>query len=205
MKIILRSLFLLSLPIHFALSANSADKFDSIKSKIELSALVHVEVIIAIESEIFNAIDSTIGDIYIAGDGRYSARLGDDLYLNDGLYQWEYIAENNQVARQLIKDNDQSEGLLAFYKNLDNYYQTRTISSDYQYQLYRLNESDDALPDSMTVFLASEDSRISRIEYFDLNDDLNKIYFMAESFSDKIPDHLFDIDFPDSAEIINLP
>jgi outer membrane lipoprotein-sorting protein len=205
MNIILRRLLFSVLFIFYALPVNSADKFETIKNKLELSTLVHLEVIITVESKIFNDIDSTYGDIYFATDGRYLARIGDDLYLNDSLYQWEYVSENNQVMRRSLKNNGRSDNHLVFYKNLDAYYRTKTISPDYQYRLYKSNKSDDALPDSMTIFLEKENSRISRFEYYDLNEDLNKIYIVTESYSDKIPNYLFDMDIPDSAEIIILP
>ena len=57
----------------------------------------------------------------------------------------------------------------------------------------------------MVIILKENLDQISKIEYYDLNDDLNCIYINKEYYEDKIKENLFDINLPDSVEIISLP
>ncbi|MCP4703954.1 MAG: hypothetical protein GY865_05035 [candidate division Zixibacteria bacterium] len=188
-----------------AINVNSEDKFNLIKNRINSSAVVQLDVLITIESKVFNDIDSAFGKIILAKDGRYQAVINNDIYLNDGKYNWEYSAENNQATKRVIKEEEVVDNRLAFFKDIDSYYNTKVIQQDLEYKLFKLDKTDDALPDAMKIILSHKKDHISKIEYYDLNDDLNCIYITEQFIFDKIENNLFEINLPDSTEIILLP
>ncbi len=205
MRNVLKYFPLFTLFYFFATGAFSADKFSIIKNKIDSAAVVHLNVLITIESKVFNDIDSAFGEIILAEDGRYRAEINSDIYLNDGKHYWEYSAENNQATRRIIKEGEVSDNRLAFFKDIDSFYKTSIVKQDIIYRLIKLDSADEALTDCLTVFLKENGLQISKIEYYDLNDDLNCIYIMEESHEDRIKKELFELSLPDSAEIISLP
>ena len=79
------------------------------------------------------------------------------------------------------------------------------MEQDYLYKLIKADSSDEALPDSMNIYLEKDRPNILKIEYYDLNNDRNCIYILKEYYEDKIKENLFDINLPDSVEIILLP
>jgi len=162
-------------------------------------------VLITVESKVFDDIDSAYGQIILAEDGRYRAEINGDIYLNDGNSNWEYSAENNQATQKIIRAGEIPDDRLTFFKDIDSFYNTSVIKKDFIYRLTKLDTADTALPDSMTVFLDENRLQISKIEYYDLNDDLNCIYIIEESYEDKIRKDLFELSLPDSVEIISLP
>ena len=183
----------------------AVDKFDMIKSKLDSAKIVQLDLIIAVNSKVFDEIDTTYGKIYFSDDGCYIANLDDDIYLYDGTYNWEYSAENNQATKQKLGQNEQTDNRLSFFKNINKYYKSEILQSDKKYRLIKLNDADEALPDSLIIFLNKTGSSISRLEYFDLNGDLNKIIITDEKYSDQPDSDLFKINLPDSVEIIDLP
>jgi len=179
------------------------DKFKEIKDRYSFAGIVSFNIVIIVESKIFDDIDSTTGEISIAQDGRYCARLGDDIFLFDGKCIWEYSAENNQATKQCLKKNEHFDNQLTFIKNLDEYYRTSIVEKDAVYRLAKLDDADESLPETLMVYL--EKTGLSKIEYLDLNNDVNKIYILQEAISDSLTDEPFEINLPDSVEIITLP
>ena len=205
MKNKLKSLLILALLCLTTITAFSADRFSQVKNRIDSAAVVRFEVLITIESKIFNDIDSLPGLIILAEDGRYRAELNNDIYFNDGITNWEYSAENNQVTKRELLEGEEIGNQLSFFKNLDSFYKTSIIEQGLIYKLIKIDGSDEALPDSLTVKLDKTESKIFKIEYFDINDDLNSVYMLKENYEDKIEEDLFIFDLPDSVEIITLP
>ena len=201
----LKCILILGLICLIGITANSADKFTLIKNRINSATIVRFGVLITIESKIFDEVDSLTGLILLAKDGRYRAELGDDIYLSDGMTNWEYSAENNQATKRELSDGEIADNRLAFFKDLDSYYSSSIVEKDLIYTLIRLKNSDEALPDSMTVYISNKTMQISKIEYYDLNEDLNSVYITEEFYEDKIEENLFNLNLPDSVEIISLP
>lgn len=181
----------------------SADDFDALKKEYASARMISLNVKIVVESKIFGDADTTVGEIAIANDGRYFAGLSDDIYLFDGKCTWEYSAENRQATRRCLKKGEYFENRLFFIKDLDRYYKTSTGTLDSVYQLIRIVKEDDALPDTLTVYLS--ESHLSSVEYFDLNRDLNSIYILGDSILDSVDAGVFELSLPDSVEIIDLP
>jgi outer membrane lipoprotein-sorting protein len=190
----------------FSLAAIAADdKFESIKKDFTSAKLIRFEVAMATVSKVFDDVDSARGEILIADDGRYNARLNDDIYLFDGRCIWEISGVNRQATKQCLKEGEKFENRLFFIKELDKYFSTSVIKKDRQYQLLRNAGSDNALPDSLTVYLNKSGSNITRLEYYDLNGDLNRVYILDREFSDTVSENDFRINLPDSIEVITLP
>ncbi len=179
------------------------DRFQEIKVEYSSAAMISFGIIITVESQIFDDIDSADGGISIARDGRYYARLNDDIYLFDGKCIWEFSDENNQATKRCLKEGEEIENRLAFIKNLDDYYETSVIEKNSIYRLIKNIENKESLPDSLMIYL--EESRLSLIEYPDLNNDLNKIRILKETVSDSILHVTFEMNLPDSVEVIILP
>jgi outer membrane lipoprotein-sorting protein len=179
------------------------DKFEKIKHEYSSAGMVSFDIEMIVESKIFDDIDSTAGEISIARDGRYYAQLNDDIFLFDGKCIWEYSTENNQATKQCLKSHEHFDSQLTFIKNLDEYYKTSVIEKDAVYRLMKIDNADESLPDTLMVYLKK--TGLLKIEYLDLNDDLNKIYILQETVSDSLTNEPFKINLPDSVEIITLP
>ncbi len=179
------------------------DRFQEIKAELDSAAMVSFDILITVKSEIFDEIDSTAGKISISRDGRYIARLNDDVYLFDGECVWEFSSENNQATKRCLGEGEEVENRLAFIKNLDDYYKTSVIKENSIYRLIKKDEDDGSLPDSMLICLKESD--LARIEYLDLNNDLNKVQILKETISDSLPQGVFNMNLPDSVEVITLP
>lgn len=186
-------------------NAFAYDKFEIIKSRLDSAAIVRLDLIITIESKIFEEIDTALGRIYFSENGQYYAKINDDIYLFDGTYNWEFSSENNQATKQKLGLTEQPDNRLSFFKDIDKYYKSTAMEPDRKYKLVKLNETNDALLDSLTIFLNKKGSAISRLEYLDMNGDLNKVYITEEEFLNQPDSNLFKIDLPDSVEIISLP
>jgi outer membrane lipoprotein-sorting protein len=179
------------------------DRFQEIKTEYSLAAMVSFDILITVESKIFDEIDSAFGEISIARDGRYFARLNNDIYLFDGKCTWEFSDENNQATKRCLKEGEEIENRLAFIKNLDDYYETMVIEKNSIYKLIKNIENVESLPDSMKINLS--EANLSKIEYIDLNDDLNKIWILRDNTTDSLDRDIFEINLPDSVEVITLP
>jgi outer membrane lipoprotein-sorting protein len=189
--------------ILFAGKLALADDFEKIKKQYDSAAMVILEVDIMVESKIFNETDSSRGYIAVTEDGRYITEINNDVYLFDGNCKWEYSAENNQVTKRCPEDDETVDNRLAFIKNLDEYYKTDTIYVDSVYRLTKTGEDDESLPDTLLIYL--RESRLSTIEYLDLNDDMNRVIISKQIVSDSVDADRFRINLPDSVEIITLP
>jgi outer membrane lipoprotein-sorting protein len=187
----------------WAVGKTSSDKFEDLKKQYSSARMIDLGVDIIVVSEVFGDVDTSQGRILITDDGRYSAAIEDDIYLFDGECIWEYSAENNQATKRCLKDDEAFESRLIFVKNLDRFYATSAIKADSAYHLTRLDDSDDSLPDSLTVFLGRYG--LLSVEYHDLNGDLNRVRVVYEAVMDVISEELFEIKLPDSVEIISLP
>jgi len=199
------NILIIGLVCLIAVRAHTDDKFRLIKNNINSAAIVQLDVLITVKSKVFNDTDSATGEILLADDGRYRLLLNDDIYLNDGEYNWEYSAENNQATKRAFKEGEILDNRLGFFKNIDSYYFTNVVKKDSEYYLSKIDDTDNALPDDMTIYLKKDKDEILKIEYYDLNDDLNCIYINSQNCLNSIKKNSFEISLPDSTEIISLP
>ncbi len=185
--------------------ADKGDKFDIIKSDLSSARQVKLDVAITVTSKIFKDIDSSAGKVAIADDGRYFARFNHDVYLFDGKCTWEISTEYRQATKRCLKDGEKFENRLVFLKNLDEFYISQPIKKDFIYHLTCRDCKDSPMPDSLTIYLDKSADRINRLEYFDLNGDLNRVYILSEKPAAVVEDSLYHFNLPDSMEVITLP
>jgi len=181
-----------------------ADRFDTIKQEIAQSACTRFEFVSIIESEIFEATDSAIGTAYIARDGRFNVTVGTDQYLFDQNLLYSYSVDNNQVVIEKVSDTEGISREISFITRLDEFYKTHTVQSGRSYRLIKRPSRERNIPDSVTVFIASELSRLERLEYYDINEELNVIVILNQQTSTECDERQFEPAFPDSVERIKL-
>ena len=190
-----------------ALSAgvvSETDPLEQIKATMAGSACCRFEFISILESTVFDSVDSTLGSALIATDGRYHIVIGPDEYLKTTEYFYSYAGEQNQVTVEKAGTGTGADEAISFITRLDDYYSTRVISPGHCYFLVRRDTTLSSMPDSLTMYLTGRPRRLDRLEYFDLNEDLNRIVFLASEYQGECDRQALTPQFPDSAEVIKL-
>jgi outer membrane lipoprotein-sorting protein len=185
-------------------AAFAADRFDSIKADLARAECTEFEFISVIESEIFDQTDSTSGVAYIAHDGRYNVHVGRDQYLFDGTYLYSYSADNNQVVIEDVAAEDEISREISFITRLDQFYLSHPVNPDREYRLTKKKGVEGDMPDSAVVFINSEDSKIDRLEYYDVNDELTVITILQQHSDSVCNEGQFKPAYPDSVERVKL-
>lgn len=183
---------------------SSADAFDTIKKRLANAGCISVRFISVLESSIFDSIDSTAGEAQIASDGQYVVQLGDDTYLATGDRLYSYSASNNQVTVELFDAELMANTEITLLGSLDESYNSTILVPDSAYRLIRRSETASGLPDSLRVYLTPDHTAIDRLEYFDINEELNRILIRDLALLTACDSSRFVPDFPDSVEFIEL-
>ena len=196
-------LFLLSSLV--ADESQNIDHFTELKQQLKDTGCVSIELISVFESSVFDTIDSTDGLAIISRDGRYSIRLGTDLYLYDLQKSYSYSEGTNQVIIEDVADPEMLGKEISFVKNIDELYTTKTLKKNKIYKLIRIDRDDkfSDTPDSMLIYI-SNNNRFDSLSFYDINEDLNFIYFINQEISDTCEDSYFIPDFPDSVEKVRF-
>jgi len=179
-----------------------ADDFESIKKELAKDGCWNFIFENIIESEIFNSIDSTHGEAFLSSDGRYYIKNEEDIYTFDLHYYYNYSPESNQLV--IEKKQTTAEDEFLFVTNFDKYYDTYVISNNRSYKLLKKENISGDFPDSMIVFIIPKEKKLDRIEYFDINEELNKIIFIEQLYLNSCLDTLFIPNVPDSVERVKL-
>jgi outer membrane lipoprotein-sorting protein len=185
--------------------AAGRDLFSNIKDEITSAKMIRLQAQIIIKSKIFESIDTTSGIISIGDDGRYCAKLDSDIYLFDGRCIWEVSYENKQATKQCLKDGERFQNRLFFLKDIDGYYNSKMIIKDSTYILTLKDKKGSGLPDTLTVLTGGVHNKISMLKYFDLNGDMNEVNFNKLDCYDIVDSAIFEIQLPDSIEVISIP
>lgn len=187
-----------------AVAASAEDKFDLIKANLAKAECIQIQFMSILESDIFDRTDTAQGTALLAKDGRFLVTISEDKYLMAGDLLYSYSKANNQV---IIEDVDSTRAVsseVAYIRKLDDWYKTRILRPDREYFLVRTGPKGNSIPDSMTVSIDPKQGRISRIAYFDLNDELVTVVFVKETHHDACDQRRFEPDFPRSAERVKL-
>ncbi len=178
------------------------EPFEQIKDRLATAQCVRLEFLNVIYSDIFDLVDSTYGYACLASDGRYRVTIGTDTYLFDGEYLHSYSEENNQVVVEPYYSDMESE--ITFITRLDDLYTTAKTDDPERFHLTLRKKTEGELPDSMTVMIDPVDRLISRLEYYDINDELNLIILLSQELDSLCNESDFSPNFPDSVEILRL-
>ena len=183
--------------------SSAPDRLDILKQQFTHADCVNFRFLSIVESGIFDRSDTAEAEATIAEDGRYLINLGRDQYLYDLEYLYSFSCDNNQVTVEKVNGVEAYEEL-SFVKRLDEFYRSFVLKPDSKYRLLRLSAEESNIPDSLLLFLRSDSLILDRIEYYDINEELNRIIFLEQTVNETCPDTPFVPNYPDSVEVIRL-
>ena len=184
-------------------SSSAPDRLDILKRQFARADCVSFRFLSIVESGIFDRSDTIEAEATIAADGQYVINLGRDQYLYDLEYLYSFSSDNNQVTVEKANDMEVPEEL-SFVKRLDDFYRSFVLKPDLRYRLLRLSTEESNIPDSLLLFLRPDSLMLDRIEYYDINEELNLIIFLEQTVNESCPDTPFVPNYPDSVEVIRL-
>jgi hypothetical protein len=179
------------------------DRLDILKLQFARADCVSFQFLSIVESGVFERSDTAEAEATIAEDGRYLINLGRDQYLYDLEFLYSFSSDNNQLTIDRVNGMEAHEEL-SFVKRLDEFYRSFVLKPDSQYRLLKSSAQESNIPDSLLLFLRSDSLVLDRIEYYDINEELNRIIFLEQIVHDTCQDLLFAPDYPDSVEVIRL-
>ena len=180
------------------------DHLERVKKSMSEAQCCEFKFLSIVESDVFNSADTTEGEAYIALDGRYSVEIGDDRYVYDREFLYSYSKEQNQVTIEPFDHGNAPVEEVTFIVRLDDYYRTHEVTRDREYRLVRIDSSAAGLPDSLVLYLKSGKAEIERLEFFDLNEDLNSIVFHSQEAKAECDADKLYLDIPEDAGVIRL-
>lgn len=179
-----------------------ADSFDDIKKELSKEGCWHFLFVDVVESDIFNSVDSTDGEAYLSSNGSYYIKTNEDFYIYDLINYYSYSPESNQLVIEKNLNNEEDE--ISFITNLDKYYKTVILDAEKSYSLYKKENVTGDIPDSLVVIIDSKEKKLKRIEYYDINEELNKLIFIEQNYIDSCLNDHFIPKVPDSTERVKL-
>ena len=182
----------------------AAGDFDKIKSDLGRDGCHDFEFIAILESDIFDQVDSTYGTAYIASDGRYSLEIADESYVYDLESVYSYSESAGQVIVEKAGGSAPRGEEFSFIMFLEECYETYNTDKNNCYRLIKHSDASASYPDSLTVLIDSEHLQLKHFEYFDVNEELNRIELLKQQYRPECDCQRFVPDFPDSAEVIRL-
>ncbi len=199
-----RTILTICLSLSLATVAAGSDVFDKIKASLAEAECCHLEFLSVIESDVFDQVDSIYGVALIASDGRYDLQVGSDRYSFDLHRTYSFSAENNQVAIEKPAPGSHPDEQVTFVTSLDRYYTTEVLKPDSLYRLVIRPNVKAEIPDSLIVSIDADAEMINQIEYYDINEELNRFTILKQSIGIKCDEQRFTPDFPDSVEKLRL-
>ena len=185
-------------------SAAGEDKFDSLKVRMKETECSNFQFTSIIESEVFLTVDSIDGSAWIAKDGRYAVKIGGDHYLFDGDYLHSYSSDNEQVVIETIDSGTTTGNEVLFIVRLDELYVSSTQIPNREYILRKKPDQHGNSPDSLRLFLSDISGDLTRISYFDENEDRHLILIEKMELKDECLPSLFEADWPPGTDIVKL-
>jgi outer membrane lipoprotein-sorting protein len=179
----------------------AADSFEQIKARLRSNECTSISFLSILTSKMFKSQDTSKGTAYLFRDGRYCVTFDQDTYIYDGKATYSYSASSNQV---IVSQADSSSGAreMSFIARLDEYYKSRILKVNREYQLTRLaTAKSSAIPDSMRVTI---DAKRQSIEYLDTNDEKVNIVLLDERCDDQCDGRRLVPNFPDSVETVKM-
>ena len=186
------------------LATGGPDPFERIKSELAEADCCHVRFLSIVHSDVFESVDTTSGQAYVARDGRYAINLGQDTYVQTDDKLYSYSEPNNQVTVELVDAGSGSAEEVSFLNRLDHYFHTNPVEPGKEYNLIRIDTASSGLPDSMKVFLSEGGRSIARMEYFDINHDRNTLSIISLEALPRCDSLSLRPSFPDTVQIITL-
>lgn len=181
-----------------------ADSFDSVKEKLARSGCHYFEFYSIIESAIFGQGDTVLGMAHVAADGRYNITIAGDHYVFDLKRTYTYSESTGQVIIETVDPSASVGEEISFILRLDETYHAAWDSVEHAYRLQKREESATVYPDSLRVKINAQRDELKQLEYFDVNEELNRIEFLKYDYQPDCDSSLFRPSYPDSTEVIRL-
>ncbi len=178
--------------------------FDETKRNLAKYECTHFEFLSTVDSKVFDVIDSAHGIAYFANDGRYYVEVGQDVFLFDGDSLYSYFWDNNQVIIERPDSTNPVASEISFVMKLDEWYDSKSLKEKNRFRLVKKKGLKGDIPDSMIIMIDSKNALIETIEYFDINDDLNRIMILEQQADSVCRGTRFEPSFPDSVERIRI-
>jgi outer membrane lipoprotein-sorting protein len=183
----------------------AGDRLDELKEKLSRAGCIEMKFLSIVESNVFDVVDTVSGAAMLAADGRYRIDLGTDQYVYDGDSLYSYSATNSQVTVEHRAPGEAYVQEVSFLARLDELYKSHILKPGMTYRLVRRSEKAAGVPDSLVLELAPDSLRVASIEYYDINEELNRLIVLNQDLKDEpCPDSAFEPSYPDSVEIIEL-
>jgi len=179
-----------------------AGDFEDLVKELNKEGCHYFEFLSIIESDIFETIDTTNGSLYLSGDGRFRVEIGTDLYIADSVKLYSYSEENNQVVIEPRTSGDDDQ--FSFISNFDIFYSSNRGDKDFEYMLIKKDNIINDHSDSLIITLDPTHNILKQMEYFDVNEDLNRIIFLKQDHGISCDQTKFEADFPDTVEKVRL-
>jgi hypothetical protein len=180
------------------------DRFDQIKKNLSEAECVNLRFLSIIESDIFDLVDTAEGTAQLGADGRYAVSLRQDKYWCDLEKLYSYSEPNNQITIERVVPGKAFVEEVSFLTRLDELYESHTLELDQKYRLLRRDVVVSGVPDSLVVTINRDSLTIATIEYFDVNEEPNRIVLLKQETISACPDSAFVPIYPDSTEVIEL-
>ncbi|KAA3636876.1 MAG: hypothetical protein DWP97_01860 [Calditrichaeota bacterium] len=184
------------------ISSAKADNFDKLKVKLSKTPCISFELLSVIESDIFESVDTTYSEAIISMDGRYSIKAGDEEYNFDRNLYYTYSKSNNQVI--LEKSYSEANDNVIFLTKLDELYKSYILTPDLKYKLVKVDSIESDSPDSLIIELQKKKAELKQIQFYDINEDLNRLIFLKQNYLNKCSDSIFTPVYPDSVDVVKL-
>jgi len=176
------------------------------KTKQNLSSYdcAYFEFLSTLDSKVFDVIDSVHGQAYIAQDGRYYVEIGPDIFLYDGDTLFSFFRENNQLIIEKPDPEYATATEISFVMKLNDWYDSKALKEKNSYKMTKKENVGGDIPDSMIIKIDDKTSALKIIEYFDSNEDLNRIEILNHETDSICDSGRFTPAFPDSVEKVRL-
>lgn len=186
-----------------ATTAFADDPFETIKREMGDADCNRFEFLSILESDVFESCDTVIGEAYLGQDGRYNIMLGADEYTFDGELLYSYSGDQQQVTLERVDYATGGQEQVSFIVRLDEFYTTSPGKKKRTYELTRRDSVNAQIPEQMTVHLNTK-GRIDRLEYFDDNEDFNRIIILKHEMPETCDPGRFTPDYPETVERIRM-
>jgi outer membrane lipoprotein-sorting protein len=180
------------------------DALERIEQSLAAAGCCQFTFLSIVESGVFETVDTARGNAYLAKDGRYCIRIGDDLFVYDNEFLRSYSASQNQVTVERVSSKTARSEEISFLTHLSDFYRIRPLKADREYFLTRIDSVVGSIPDSLRVFVSKSEVTLDSLKYYDFNGDLNHIVFLNQETLKECREDRLAPAISDSAEVIKL-
>ena len=205
MKLI-RAIFIGAL---FLLTANAKSSdcqgITRFEDKLKDSPVISIEFLQITRSDIFQTQDTIRGTIKTGGQGRFRIETPSQVMVSNGIVEWDYSPENEQVIVDTLDRQSDIDPLTIIYDPL-RIYSCQNQEENQGGIIFSMVALDSTLsPAKLDITVAGNDFTPLKMEYVDENGSEIKIIILKFRQADTISDSSFEFSAPDGIEVIYMP